>query len=286
MKRKISLMIAVIVLAAVSVGCATRQQSVSSNAFEYLYPEGSDGTPGSSVALELPLRVGIAFAPGAGYGSSLTGAKTKELMATIADTFRDREMVERIEIVPGHYLTRGGGFEEMDRIKTALGLDLIVLVSYDQHQFTDPGVSSFTYWTIVGAYVVKGSKQDTATMMDAAVFDIESKALLFRASGESSVKNRATGIGEDKAWRKASSQGFDDAVVDLAANLDDALTEFTKQAASGTVRGKGTPKLNVTASPGYTGGGLGAGAAGWVEIAALASLLAGGLILRFRTSGT
>ena len=286
MKSRIILMISIVVLAAVSVGCATRQKSISSNAFEYLYPEGSNGTPSSTVRLELPLRVGIAFAPGSNHRSSLTEAKTRDLMATIADTFRDREMVQRIEIVPGHYLTHGGGFEEMNRIKTALGLDLIVLVAYDQHQFNDPGVSSFTYWTVVGAYVVKGSKQDTVTMMDAAVFDIDSKALLFRAAGESNVRKRATGMGEDKAWRIASSQGFDEAVVELAANLDLALTEFGKQAASGTVRGKGTPQLSITASPGYTGGGLGAGAVGWMEIAALAGLLAGGVFLRLRSQGT
>jgi rhombotail lipoprotein len=130
--------------------------------------------------------------------------------------------------------------------------------------------------------VVKGSKQDTATMMDAAVFDIDSKALLFRAAGESTVRKRATGMSEDKVWRKASGQGFDEAVVDLAVNLDDALTEFTKQASSGTVRGRGTPKLSVTASPGYTGGGLGAGAAGWMEIVALLSLLSVGLVFRLR----
>ncbi|MBD3867496.1 MAG: rhombotarget lipoprotein [Acidobacteria bacterium] len=279
MKTRAILMLSVILLAVVTLGCATRQKSISSNAFEYLYPEGSDGTPENTVSLELPLRVGVAFAPGTDYQSTLTAAHQSDLLERIAGSFRDREMVERIEVVPGHYLTRGGGFEEMNRIKTALGLDLIVLVSYDQHQFTDPGLSSFTYLTVVGAYIVKGSKQDTATMVDAAVFDIESKALLFRAAGESNVKNRSTGMGEDKAWRKASGEGFDEATVALVANLDEALEQFTVQAASGTVRGKGTPKLSVTASPGYQGS-LGGGAAGWAEIAALATLLAGGMILR------
>ncbi len=268
MKTRITLMISIVVLATVSVGCFARQKHISTNAFEYLYPEGSNGTPGSSVALELPLRVGIAFAPGSpgspgfhgypgsSYGSTLTEAKTRKLMATIADTFRDREMVERIEIVPGHYLTRGGGFDEMNRIKTALGLDLVVLVSFDQHQFSDPGLGSFTYLTVVGAYVVKGTKQDTVTLMDAAVFDIESKALLFRASGENRFRKQTAGMYEEKAWRKASNQGFDDAAVNLAANLDEALTEFTQQAASGTVRGRGTPKLErhrFTRVPGQPG---------------------------------
>ena len=54
MKTRAILILSVFVLVAVTLGCATRQKSISSNAFEYLYPEGSDGTPGDTVSLELP----------------------------------------------------------------------------------------------------------------------------------------------------------------------------------------------------------------------------------------
>ncbi len=39
----------------------------------------------------------------------------------------------------------------------------------------------------MGAYVVKGEKNETRTLMDAVVYDIRSRALLFRASGESGI---------------------------------------------------------------------------------------------------
>ncbi len=45
-------------------------------------------------------------------------------------------------------------------------IDVIALVSYDQVQFTDGSFLSLTYWTIVGAYVVAGEKNDTSTMLD------------------------------------------------------------------------------------------------------------------------
>ncbi len=46
---------------------------------------------------------------------------------------------------------------------------------YDQVQFTGEGLLSLTYWTIVGAYLVPGEKNETKTMLDAAVFYIASR---------------------------------------------------------------------------------------------------------------
>ncbi|MEQ1704159.1 MAG: Ig-like domain repeat protein, partial [Ilumatobacteraceae bacterium] len=50
------------------------------------------------------------------------------------------------------------------------GLDVIALVSYDQVAHSAETTSSFLYWTIVGAYVVKGNKNDVQTFVDTAVF--------------------------------------------------------------------------------------------------------------------
>ena len=41
------------------------------------------------------------------------------------------------------------------------GIDVIVLLSYDQVQFRDEGLLSLTYWTVVGAYTIPGEKNDT-----------------------------------------------------------------------------------------------------------------------------
>ena len=37
-------------------------------------------------------------------------------------------------------------------------------------QFTDEGLASFAYWTIIGAYIIPGEKNDTHTMLDAVVY--------------------------------------------------------------------------------------------------------------------
>ena len=47
----------------------------------------------------------------------------------------------------------------------------------------------------------------------------------------------------DRALRERSEQGFEAATDDLIVNLDGALAEFQSQAASGTVRGPGTPAV-------------------------------------------
>src|SRR6185503_5029086 len=50
-----------------------------------------------------------------------------------------------------------------------------------------------------------------------------------------------------------SVAGFDAATTALIAQLNLALEEFGKQAARGTVRGQGTPALEVSPSAEYTG---------------------------------
>ena len=88
-------------------------------------------------------------------------------------------------MIPSTYLSSQGGFEDLAKIRAAFGVDLIGLVGVDQVQFEDTGTSSWSYWTVVGAYVVKGQKHETHTVLETAVYDITSRSLLFRASGES-----------------------------------------------------------------------------------------------------
>lgn len=102
--------------------------------------------------------------------------------------------MSNIAVIPSDYLTRGGSFTNLNQIKNMYDIDVIALVSYDQVQFTNSDFLSLSYWTLVGAYVVSGDKNDTNTMIDTAVFDIDSRSMLFRAPGTSNVKGRSTPI--------------------------------------------------------------------------------------------
>lgn len=276
MKRTgISLLVAfVISLFAVILigGCATGTTKHATSVVDYLFPNTKEPvvTPGIPV-LTLPLKVGIAFVPGdsakggsgrqfsgdftayQGGGLALTEKRKMDLMQEVADHFKKYSFVKDIEIIPSAYLRPGGSFANLVQIHTMYGIDIIALVSYDQVQFTDQGSLSFTYWTIVGAYVVPGQKNDTHTMLDAVVYDIKSRKMLFRAPGMSLIKGSATLVNQSEELRGDSDKGFSAAAKEMIVNLDEQLTHFKEKV-------KERPaEYKVVRTPEYTGGGRGGG---------------------------
>jgi len=238
-------------------GCAgllgSQKTHVASSVVEFLYPDTRNATDKPIIPhLTLPMNVGIAFVPstGRGYSNYDLGANQKiALMERIAGGFGQHEFIGNIEIIPSAYLRPGGSFDNLDQIKTMYGVDVMVLLSYDQVQYTDEGLLSITYWTIIGAYIFQGEKNDSSTMIDAAVYDIASRNMLFRAPGLSQVKGSATPINQSEELRRDSAKGFQMATDDLVVNLQAELERFE-------VKVKERPdEIKVTRSAGYTGGG-------------------------------
>ena len=248
--------------------CAVHQRQLKSSALDFLYPEGSEAMPPTDVTLELPLRVGLAFAPPVNLGAeAFTEDQKLALLERIAADFRDREAIRRVEVIPTSYLQSGGSFENLEQLVSAFGIDVVALISYDQFQFSESSRSSWAYWTLIGAYVVKGEKNETRTVMDAVIYDIPSRAMLFHATGQDSDKGRATPVDVSKSLRDESEESFRRATDDLVANLNVALDGFIEQAASGTVRGEGTPALAMVdenGQPVQIGGAGSFGAVGLV----------------------
>jgi rhombotail lipoprotein len=230
-----------------------KRNAHATSVMQFLYPKDSQHIDASSIPiLSLPLRVGIAFVPSTGNFNAqadISEAAKAELLKRVAAQFHGLPYVKSIEIIPTAYLRPEGGFENLDQVKTMFGVDVIALVAYDQVQFTNEGVLSLAYWTIVGAYVVEGEKNDTQTLMDAVVYDIASRKLLFRAPGTSHVKASATPVNLSEELQIDSRKGFDAATNDMIANLKTALADFK-------VRVKESPdEFKVVNKPGYTGGG-------------------------------
>lgn len=258
-KRYVALTAIVLVIAILALsGCvmprrATHQQS--SSVLQFLYPNKDQPIVEPHIpTLRLPLRVGIAFAPAATNNRYATNqnfpeARKTELMRTVAAQFKNLPFVQSIEIIPTTYLRPGGGFENLDQLRSLMGIDVIALISYDQAQATNDNEWSFAYWTIIGAYVVPARKNETHTLMEAVVYDISSRNLLFRAPGTSAVKGHSTLAGNTNELSKASAQGYTDAATDLTANLQIELEHFK-------VRAKEEPEsIRIEHKPGYTGGG-------------------------------
>ncbi len=286
MSRPLVRTVAILAVVSFSLACPQHRE-IRSNALEYLYPGGNRAvTPPSDVLLQIPVRVGVAFAPSKPSASDpFTDLQKQALLTRLAEAFRGRKEIESVEVIPTTYLSPGGGFPELDRLSQAMGITLAALVSYNQIQFSETTRSNWAYFTIVGAYVVKGEKNETRTMMDAVVYDLASRTLLFRASGESSLKGSSTPVDVDRQLRQRSEQGFDGALDSLAKNLDVALASFSAQAATGTVHGPGTAAMAMVDASGAPlpsggGGGGGGGAAGLLEMAG--ALAVSALALRRR----
>lgn len=223
-----ALLASFLVLTAGCVGIQGRHTTTS--VVDYLYPNQADpiaerGTP----VLNLPMRVGIAFVPskpGQASAKALTESKKIELLDRVSKHFRALDYIKAIEIIPSAYLTPKGGFENLNQIRTMYGIETIALVSYDQEQFTDAGMASILYWTIVGAYVVPAEKNSTATMVDTVVMHIPSRNILFRAPGVSQIKGLSTPINLSEELRSDGEKGLNEAVDKMIVNLDAGLGAF------------------------------------------------------------
>lgn len=227
-------------------GCAGNRSHYNSSVMDYLYPHGNTTvTEAKKPQLQLPLAVGIAFVPGS---TGISEEQKNRLLDDVANAFRHYDFVDRVELVNALYLQHRGGFDNLNRVARMHGLDVMALVSFDQTQFTDENLLAFTYWSVIGAYVVRGEKNDTRTMLDTAVFDMNSNRMLFRAPGVSAVKGRATPVNLSEALREDSLEGFQRAADDMTVNLQQQLRQFTQ-------RLRDNPdSADIQYRPGYAGG--------------------------------
>jgi rhombotail lipoprotein len=97
-------------------------------------------------------------------------------------------------------------------------------------------------------------------MVDAAVFDVRSRKLLFRAPGTSQVKGSSTLAGYTREVRGAQSDGYVQAVDQMIPQLQAQLAGFKERA-------KSDPGIQVERRNGERG----AGGFGWPAALALAA---------------
>ena len=195
--------------------------------------------------ITVPLKAGIAFVPSMDFGS-FPEKERMSLMQEFASEFKKYTFVESIELIPSLYLEEEGGFSNLDRLSELFGIDIIMLLSCDQSQFKDSGAWSIMYWTVIGAYTVKGEKNDTHTLIDASLFHIPSRKMLFRAAGINHIKSKATPINLTEQMRTDSLDGYQQARIDLTKKLKEKLYVFRKMIRSSS----GPFKLKL--KPGYT----------------------------------
>ena len=238
MTSKNGILICLIALSLILQGCSSfwglysgqSRRGVSSSLVDYLYPDGETPPPQTDTIpqLNLPLRVGLAFVPSRyeSHVPALSETAKAGLLETVRANFLDRDYISHIEIIPDTYLRGSRGFTGLEQLGRLYQLDSIALVSYDQVVSSEDTTASFLYWTIIGAYVIKGSQNEVQTFVDTAVFDIPTHRLLFRAPGLDKDSSKSTLIGLPEEVREARMASFERAMANMTTNLATELDRF------------------------------------------------------------
>src|SRR5271167_2671791 len=206
----------------------------STSVVEFLYPNGPTPAQDAEPQLHVPLRIGLTFLPGNGAAQNgPAAAQQVALLEEIRARFITRKFIASIVVIPDYYLHGKSGFDGLEAVQRLYGVDLIALVSYDQVTHEDGNNWSLGYATIVGAYFLKGTRHDVTTLVDLAVVDGATHSLLLRAGGADSSHGNVTLIGEDRALRAASAQGFNAATAQMIEHFDTALTQFESDVREG-----------------------------------------------------
>jgi rhombotail lipoprotein len=231
--RKSFMSFAILLIISFIVGCGGGTQiRHESSVVQYLAPDKDSKLEIAAPNLSFPIKVGIAFVPD-GLSSStvkyqlmLNETQKTDLMQKIVDAFKKEPLFQTIHIIPSQYLRPGGSFTNLNQLRATFGIDVIILLSYEQIQHTDRGALSVMYWTGVGVYMIKGEKNDTNTVVDAAVYHIPGRNMLFSALGTSQVKASSTMINLSEQSRIDSHTGFEKAFDNLTIKLKDQLEQF------------------------------------------------------------
>ncbi|MDF1644737.1 MAG: rhombotarget lipoprotein [Pseudomonadales bacterium] len=243
------------------------RHGVSSSLVDYLYPNGEvppeieQQTPN----LNLPLRVGLAFVPTrSSRDQGLSEASKNLLLEKVKASFASQEFIKDIQVIPDTYLRSKTGFQTIDQVARLYGLDVIALVSYDQVAHVDDNNLSILYWSVIGAYTLKGSLNEVQTFVDTAIFDVKTHKLLFRAAGVNSTEGSSTLVESVKEMRESKAKSFSLAMSDMTTNLVAELDRFKEKVK------QNEGEIQVTHRSGYSGGG---GALDFILLALLACLV-------------
>ena len=171
---------------------------------------------------------------GSGAPNPLGASQEQDLHQRVSALFESKPWTQSFKVIPSQYLAKEGGFDDLAKVARAFHVDVVALVSVEQIQFSQPRWYAWTYWTLVGAYMVKGDKNDTATLVDAAIYHVPSRTFLFRAGATGTVKGDSTWSQREDAFRQQSHESLRLAMEHLSVALDQGVAGFKQDLLKGT----------------------------------------------------
>ncbi|QOX78243.1 rhombotarget lipoprotein [Trichlorobacter lovleyi] len=216
-------------------GCASynsglRTVQKQSNLASFLFSCNQPQTPAQKAPLQLPARVGVAFVPGDPASSNLPETTKKEVIETVrAQLAKHTKYVAGAQAIPSIYLTPRGGVQNLEQVAQQFGVDVIVILGANQFQKHERNsLAALLDVTIIGQYLIPGNTVDTATVLEAAVYHVPSRALIFRTDGANKKRSRSTRYGSSQTAQNDAADSILDASKKLVVSIGEALVGFEK----------------------------------------------------------
>jgi len=228
LKRLAPLLVCLTLNACASGGNIRTVQHQSSLA-TYLYAgKEPTGTLVQKKPLILPIKVGVAFVPADGRNLDIPETTKKQVIDSVrAQLAVHKKYVAAAYSIPSTYLRPQGGVAELEQVAREFDVDVIVLMAANQFQKHERNsLAAFLDITIIGAFIIPGNTVDTNTVLEAAVYHVPSRALIFRADGSDEKTSRSTQFTSSGAAQKDTVSSIEDATKKLVVALTDSLVKF------------------------------------------------------------
>lgn len=216
-------------------GCASYNNGIrtvqkQSNLASFLFSGNAPQAPAQKAPLILPAKVGIAFVPGDPASSNLPETTKKEVIEAVRSQLaKHTKYVAGAQAIPSIYLTPRGGVQNLKQVAQQFGVDVIVILGANQFQKHERNsLAAFLDVTIIGQYLIPGNTVDTATVLEAAVYHVPSRALIFRTDGANQKRSHSTRYGSSQTAQNDAASSILDASKKLVLSIGEALIGFEK----------------------------------------------------------
>lgn len=234
-------------------GCASYNNSLrtvqrQSNLASFLFSGNTPQAPAQKAPLHLPAKVGVAFVPGDPASSNIPETTKKEVIEAVRSQLaKHTKYVAGAQAIPSIYLTPRGGVQNLEQVAQQFGVDVIVILGANQFQKHERNsLAALLDVTIIGQYLIPGNTVDTATVLEAAVYHVPSRAMIFRTDGANQKKSHATQYGSSQTAQNDAASSILDASKKLVVSIGEALVGFEKFDAATTQEIQPLPASSTT----------------------------------------
>lgn len=231
--KRITLLITLLISLLASAGCATFRADVhtvqkQSNLADFLFGGKAPQKPAQKAPLTIPAKVGVTFVPDDPATKNIPDTTKIEVIESVrSQLVKHTKYIASAQSIPPMYLTPKGGIGNLEQVARQFDVDVIVILGANQFQkYERNPFAAFMDITIIGAFVIPGNTVDTSTVLEAAVYHVPSRALIFRTDGTNETSSRSTFYNSFRSAQNAAVNSIEEASKKLVISIGKALMHF------------------------------------------------------------